>query len=348
MRYDIEIINNAQQIFDAILGIETDENKDSYYTISRLKEDDQINFYGNCEALLNPRFFREILENFDHNVFFQLSTADVDLTNVITLIQCSAKGRSKKIHFANGIVNNLNLNTSKLYQISFINVTFNNVNIVLSNGSMAGNMDDYTFNLFCTFDGCKFNHCTFSCNKPYSRYSRFSVFEFFGHDSQCDLSDNKFDVASAEDFYTKFHDWLPTSKSLPSGEFIMYKKVIGMNKKTDDFDYYVIELAVPKDAKRIMSLSQCVYPINSEYKLRVSKAKMTGVAYKINASGNLKKITNAEINNLTFASFFSHTFKYSTGKIIKPEKPFDLNLFDACTSGIHGFLNINLAKNYRL
>lgn len=80
----------------------------------------------------------------------------------------------------------------------------------------------------------------------------------------------------------------------------------------------------------------------------ISKAKMTGVAYKINASGNLKKLTNAEINNLTFVSFFSTTFKYSIGKIIKPEKPFDLNLFDACASGIHGFLNINLAKNYIL
>ena len=84
----------------------------------------------------------------------------------------------------------------------------------------------------------------------------------------------------------------------------------------------------------------------SEYKIRVSSAKMTGKVYRVMPTEETKKVPVNVLKNITLYSSHDHAFVYSTRMTIKPIHPFDKNLFATCASGIHGFLNFNLAMKY--
>lgn len=330
-------------MLQAILGVRTKTNESLIdRLVHNVEKDEIISIHDiNGESVLATHIetIREIVHTVANPIIFHFN--DSDLTKLVTTISCSPKLATfnSPIRFLNGKVNCCDhFPTFFGRQIEFHDIIFSATKIRLHTHTAGGRI--------CKFIDCKFIDCEFSVNEnPDLSIPLLMEFCSLG-DTNYMCFNNKFDTNSGLNFYNRFHKRLPTSKLLPAGEFLMYKKVRGYNKKSRILESYVVELKVPACADRLISLEQLLVPMASEHKVRVSSAKMTGKVYRVMPTEETKKVPVNVLKNITLYSSHDPAFVYSTRMTIKPIHPFDKNLFATCASGIHGFLNFNLAMKY--
>ena len=135
-----------------------------------------------------------------------------------------------------------------------------------------------------------------------------------------------------------------------SGSYGFTKKAVRLYKKanfviTPRFGYkkpeqgeVIVELAVPKDADK--HLSDPDSNTLESTKIRVSKALVVGFFHL-----DGKPLTKPFLANLDVCSRFDPSFHYKYGHIARPAEKYDTSCLD-CSSGIHGFLTFEEAKNY--
>lgn len=107
-----------------------------------------------------------------------------------------------------------------------------------------------------------------------------------------------------------------TQPAMPQGNITFFKKVD--NQK-------IATLMVPAEAKRTKAYGT---------KCRAEFAFVVGIVDKY---GNPVTTGN---------SLYNPSFKYEVGKIVKPEREFSDMWWEECASGIHGFLNVEDARNF--
>ncbi len=125
-------------------------------------------------------------------------------------------------------------------------------------------------------------------------------------------------------------------RPLPSGEFEMYKTVLGYitNGKTKAIiaiKPVVVKLIVPETAQRSYALDRC--------KMKVSEA-IVAAAYEMD--GTL--IT--DFSNIQLGSYHLASFKYVVGQTVRPNGGFNSNPKE-CGEGIYGFELLEDAISYR-
>lgn len=141
--------------------------------------------------------------------------------------------------------------------------------------------------------------------------------------------------------------------------FMMYKKVnlwkglAAIRPKLTDvlIDNLPFDFMSKLKPERIIALLQVSngakrYFCPNSHKIRVSEAKVIGF-FAINKDPNAKeKLIPINIPKMaTVRSIFNSSFKYKLDKVVRPKKPFS-ELNEACSSGIHGFLDLEDAISY--
>lgn len=131
-------------------------------------------------------------------------------------------------------------------------------------------------------------------------------------------------MSSAENFETiEFQNVTELNLVCPEkGSFVAYKKA----HRVDTFGTCIIELEIPKSAKRSSALSR---------KCRASKAKP--IAF-YDLEGNKLDIDSAK-------SIHDSSFVYNLKKMVVVEN-FDTYRWRECTAGIHFFMTFKEARNY--
>lgn len=197
----------------------------------------------------------------------------------------------------------------------------------------------------CTFSGCCFlwsvaEKCVFKdCEIIFSRFLKgYFMHTYFGNSltdvkflyvslhsatfegelafssfEHCDTID--IDVTKATEFYVPLH--------CPShGEFTAWKRLLGANT--------IARLKVPAHATRTSATSN---------KIRVSEAVVEEI---LTWNKQLRTWYNVDEGR----AVHDYKFVYKVGEIVKPDKPFDQNRFEECTSGIHCFLSMDEAIRF--
>ena len=100
------------------------------------------------------------------------------------------------------------------------------------------------------------------------------------------------------------------------GMFIGYKKASG----------YIVELEIPKDAKRLSATTR---------KCRCNKAKVLRI---LNYDRTVADVTEVRSN-------YNSAFVYKVGDIVSVDN-FDEDRFNECSTGIHFFINFQEAVDY--
>lgn len=109
------------------------------------------------------------------------------------------------------------------------------------------------------------------------------------------------------------------------GEFIAWKKARCQGKKNR---VCIVKLLIPADAKRLSATTE---------KCRADKALVLEI-YDMN--GHF-------LNESAFSSYYNApNFEYKKGEMVYPEKPFDENRWNECSSGIHFFIDREMALRY--
>lgn len=191
-----------------------------------------------------------------------------------------------------------------------------------------------------TFEYCVFKNCNAS-SFIYSNGETFINCEF----KECDfvganLSKSKF-INCLPDTYTKGFQLACPEK----GEYIAYKKakiyVYDKSGKNATFDmmngkykhdthaeYVIVELRIPKDAKRSSATTR---------KCRASKAVVLSIT----------SIDGKKHYKIAFASYNSNFF-YKVGETVVPTNGYEENRWIACAAGIHHFITRDEAVAYDL
>ena len=109
-----------------------------------------------------------------------------------------------------------------------------------------------------------------------------------------------------------------------SGEFIGYKKAYDYS---NDVAPRIVTLRIPAEAKRSSATTN---------KCRCSEAEVLSIT---DIGGN-------NVNDVVY-SWYDPSFGYKVGEYLKIDD-FDEDRWKECASGIHFFMDIELAKSYRL
>lgn len=195
------------------------------------------------------------------------------------------------------------------------------------------------------FAGTTFEYCVFkNCNASSFIYGngetfincKFKECDFVG----ADLNKSKF-INCLPDIYTKGFQLACPEK----GEYIAYKKAkiyvydkSGKNATSDVMngkykhdthaECVIIELKIPKDAKRSSATSR---------KCRASKAKVLSIT----------SIDGKKHYKIAFAGYNSNFF-YKVGKTVVPTNGYEENRWIECAAGIHHFITRDEAVAYDL
>lgn len=93
--------------------------------------------------------------------------------------------------------------------------------------------------------------------------------------------------------------------------------VVGWKKARNANGPVIVKLSIPDSAKRSHGAGR---------KCRASKAKVLSIT-------NLDGVQVGEAHSLR-----DSTFKYRVGEVVEPTEPFDTNMWDECSSGIHFYI----------
>lgn len=118
---------------------------------------------------------------------------------------------------------------------------------------------------------------------------------------------------------------LPNRNTLPSGEFVCYKKI--MEYKENYQGYYIVKMLVPSDAQR-----SCA----DGYKCRCSKALVL----------EIKNVGDGSLVDVITNTFKKNTI-YQVGKYVYPDS-YDTDYWKECSHGIHFFMNEWDAIRFRM
>lgn len=187
------------------------------------------------------------------------------------------------------------------------------------------------------FERVTFKHCTFTnCTFRYGsfRYVYFYDCDFnnviFKDDPRKCIVDGKLQDCRIDEKFKK--DYLKTSPCPEKGEFIGWKKARVYSEVRDyryiSLDECIIKLQIPEDARRSCAFSN---------KCRCDKAKVLGI-YDLGG--------DPLPSNTVAHSIRDNSFRYATGEVVTPREPFDDDLFNECSSGIHFFMSREEAVKY--
>lgn len=213
---------------------------------------------------------------------------------------------NRRIIIDGGLISQ-DLISENLSRAIFTNCKFINVDFRASDLQYTG------FRL-CEFIRCNFDLC--NC-----RYASF-------YHCNCDnkTSFNKTIMENVEFAECVFDNnkWInKLPLACPSdGEFIGWKKILVNNGN----NIGIAKLLIPKDAKRVSGNGR---------KCRADKAIVLEI-----------QSINGEIHYTKGLSKYNHTFIYEVGQLVEPEEKFEDNRFNVCSSGIHFFIDRNLAVDY--
>lgn len=219
---------------------------------------------------------------------------------------------------------NCNLSYTKWERADILNTVFTNDKFT-DTKFLTASIKESSF-VQCNFLRTEFTGC------------EFYELVFVGCDNDCSkFRDNQgFDSITFDDmFVDAFSHIVDTDSYYPArcpsdGAFIGWKRVKYSQRYGKDGKYALIKLEIPEDAKRVSASSLF------DRRCRCSKAKVLEIR---------DVDTNESLNVVVNRNNEARKLRYAVGEIVYPDS-FNDNRWDACSHGIHFFINKQDALEY--
>lgn len=272
----------------------------------------RVLFSYTCENNTYEKTIKKALV--DNVCLSDLLLVNVDLTNV----------DMSDLAICDAVFINCNLSCTKWERADILNTVFTNVKFTDTKFLTASIRESSFINcnlLNTEFTKCEFYELVFvGCDNNYSKFR-----------------DNQgFDSITFDDMFVDvFNNTIVTDSYYPlrcpsDGVFIGWKRVKYSEGFGKDRKYALIKLEIPEDAKRVSASSLF------DRRCRCSKAKVLEIR---------DVDTNKSMNSVVNRNNEARKLRYVVGETVYPDS-FNDNRWDACTHGIHFFINKQDALEY--
>lgn len=249
---------------------------------------------------------------------------DVDLNGLLLVNADLTDVDMSNLSICDAVFINCNLSYTKWEHADILNTVFTNCKFTDTN-FLAASIRESSF-INCNFLNTEFTKCEFyelvfvGCDNNYSKFRDCQGFDSITFDDM---------------FVDIFGHTVDTDSYYPvrcpsDGAFIGWKRVKYSQGYGKDRKYALIKLEIPEDAKRISASSLF------DRRCRCSKAKVLEI-HDVDTNESLNAVVN--YNNE------ARKLRYTVGETVYPDS-FNDNRWDACSHGIHFFINKQDALEY--